>query len=399
MNRTIHRAIAVLAVTSASIALTACASPGNQNSDNTGTLKIAAVVGITGLMASFDGPPVKAAQLAVDDINADGGIDGRKVELITIDTQTDVNQAGPAVQRAIDQGAELILAPCDFDSGAPVALAAQAAGLVAISDCAGAPAFGVQGIGPLAFTMGLAAPSEGAALAEWAYNEKGYRSAYVMLDTTLEYHKQVCSGFTDRWEELGGKVSGSDTFKNADSSIATQISDLEASASDVLMYCSFPPGGASGLRQIRSAGIDLPILSPQSFDGEYWKDAIPDLSNFFYTSYGSLNGDNQDTALNDLIKRYVEETGETPANANIVTGYSVIQAFKAAVEKAGTTEGTKVAVALESFKDEPLLIGPTTFSQDLHIDLTRPMLLMQIVDGVSSSLKTITLAKPPTVKF
>lgn len=82
-----------------------------------------------------------------------------------------------------------------------------------------------------------------------------------------------------------------------------------------------------------------------------------------------------------------------------MTGYSVVQAFKAAAEKADSLDGKKVAAALETFKDQPLLIGPTTFSTDLHIDLTRPILIMEVQDGKTSVVESYKLAQPPKVTF
>ncbi len=374
-------------------------STGGGTAATKGPLKIAAVKGFTGALSSFDGPPAVAAQLAVDDVNARGGILGRRVELIRVDTKTQVDQGGPAALQAIDEGAAFIIAPCDFDFGAPVAIAAQQKGVLAMSDCAGAPAFGRQGIGPLAFTMGMAGPSEGAELAEWAYHRKGLRKAYVLLDTTLEYHKQVCRGFTDRWKQLGGTIAGSDTFKNTDPSIASQLTGLQSSHPDTIVLCSFPPGGAAAIRQIRAAGVNLPILGPNSFDGEAWKKAVPNLSNVYYTNYGSLAGDDPNPKFNELVKRYTAATGQAPPNSNIVTGYSVVEALKAAAEKAGTTNGAAVAKALESFHGQPLLIGPTTFTPDLHIDLTRPILMMQIQHGRTSVVGRYALSKPPTIEF
>lgn len=275
------------------------AAAGTGLSASKAPIKIAAVKGFTGLLAGFDGPPTVAAQFAIDDINKAGGIGGRQVELIKVDTKTKVENGGPALLQAKQQGASFIIAPCDFDFGAPVAIAAQAAGIPAMSDCAGAPAFGKQGIGDLAFTMGMAGPSEGAALAEWAFKTKKLRSAYILRDTTLEYHKQVCKAFQDRWKALGGKIAGADTFKNDDPSVASQIGRLQGSSADTAMFCSFPPGGASALRQIRAAGVDMPILASNSFDGETWKKAVPKASNFYYTNYGALGGDDPRPEFNE----------------------------------------------------------------------------------------------------
>ena len=74
-----------------------------------------------------------------------------------------------------------------------------------------------------------------------------------------------------RWKELsGGDVAGQDLFLNSDASIATQVSRLRAANPDVIVISSFPPGGASAIKQIRAAGIDTPIVTDEAFDGSSW---------------------------------------------------------------------------------------------------------------------------------
>ncbi|ORA39241.1 ABC transporter substrate-binding protein [Mycobacterium aquaticum] len=356
---------------------------------------IAAVKGLTGSLSSFDGPPVITAQMAVDDINSRGGVDGHPLQLIKVDTQSDVSHDQQATLHAIKKGASFIIAPCDFDTGAPVAIVAQAAQLVAMSDCAGAPEFGKQGIGPYAFTMGLVAQSEGAALAQFAAGRNWHR-AFILRDTTLEYHRQVTDGFIDRFAGDGNQIVSQATFEGQDNSISTQIGRIRDSGPiDFILLMSFPPGGASALRQLRAAGINVPVLASNSFDGDYWKSAVANVSDVYYTNYSSLSGDDPDSARTAVIERFKQITGGYPSNTNVVTGYSVIQAFKIAAERCTCRSGPGLVTAFESFKNEPLLVGPTTFTDTLHVDPVRPLLVMQIDGGRSRFVTEIAFSSPP----
>ena len=179
-------------------------------------------------------------------------------------------QAGTAAAQLIDKGAVFITAPCDFDFGGAAALEARSK-IVGMSPCAGTVQFGVQGIGPYAYTNGLGAASVMTALAEWGYQKKKWRTAYVLVDDFILYEKQQGKAFKARWEKLGGKILGYDHFQNSDPSIATQISRIKAlpKPPDVLVVSSLPPGGVSALRQIRAAGINTPIIGGVGFDGLY----------------------------------------------------------------------------------------------------------------------------------
>ena len=361
---------------------------------------IGAVKAESGFMSAFDIPPLRGAELAVADINAAGGVLGRPLEISVIDYHSKPEDAGPAAQELIDDGASLIIAACDFDLGSPAALVAQEANVLAMSDCAGSIQFGVQGIGPLAYTMGNAGRSEGAIMAEWAYNERNMTKAWTLRDTNLLYYSEVCTGFKDRFTELGGTIVGEETFETDDPTIATQISALEsAETPDFLFICGFPTGGAGAIRQLRSAGFDQPLLSSNTYDGTYWMEAVPDISNMYFSNYASMWGDDPNPEVNAFFEQYQEQYGSLPDNSNVITGYSLIQAFALAAESAGTLEGDALANALDTMGEMDLLVGPTTFTPDLHIDLLRRQEIMEIQDSQPKFLQYWELTTPPKVDF
>ena len=165
--------------------------------------------------------------IAVDDINKAGGILGRPLKVVTADTKSDINQGAQAGLSVISKGADVMLVTLDFNFGGPAARVAQSKGMVAMSIGAGSPKFGVQGIGPLAYTIGSNGDVEAYAEAEWAYQKKHWRTAYLLLDDTTDANRTQCSSFATRWKELGGTIVGQDTFKNTDPSVAPQITRLK----------------------------------------------------------------------------------------------------------------------------------------------------------------------------
>lgn len=365
-------------------------------SEDAEPIVIGAPIAKSGWLAAYDGPPMRGVEIAIAELNEQGGILGRPLELITSDTKTQIDLVATAGIELLDRGIEFMVASCDFDFGAPAAIQANDRGIVAISACAGSLKFGPEGIGPLAFTMSAAAATNGAIMAEWAYQDQGMRSAYVLEDPTIDYERQSCAGFRERWTELGGEIAGQDTFQQADTSIAAQVSRITAleQEPDAIYVCSYHPGMGSALRQLRGGGIETTLLTDANSDGDYWKDGVPDISDLYFPAYGSIYGDDPDSDLSGFYEAYEATTGEKPVTAQVVTGYSVIEAFKIAAERAGTTEGVALAAELEKFEDEPLLVGDTTFDSTNHMSIYRPMRIMQIQDGVTSF---ITMWQPQNV--
>jgi branched-chain amino acid transport system substrate-binding protein len=362
------------------------------------TVVVGAAVALSGFVAPYD-DPYKGAILAIDDINAKGGVLGKQIEFVTADTKSDPAQGANAAIEVLEQGAELVLVTCDFDFGSPAAIAAQSRGKIAFSLCAGDPKFGVQGIGDLAFSMGIGTPAEGAIMAEWMHS-KGLRKPFILKDTQVEYTKKLADYFQARWEDGLGEVAGHDTFHGqTDTSAAGQITRIKESDADFIAFTGAASvGGAPIIKQIRAAGIDLPIVGGVAVDGVYWLDAVPNLSEFYSVNYSSIHGDDPIDGVQDFWAKYEERFGPTVVGVS-VTGYSIIQAWTRAVERAGTFDAKAVALELEKFDKEPLLSGATTFTSEWHINFDMPMMITEIQNGVRSGIGRFAANKVPPVDF
>jgi branched-chain amino acid transport system substrate-binding protein len=156
------------------------------------------------------------------------------------------------------------------------------------------------------------------------------------------------------------------------------------------MLCSYAPGGPSAIRQLRAAGLDQPIVTGESMDGDYWAGAVPNLSNFYALNFGSFYGDDPDPDVKDFFARYQKEYGQRSDASYSLRGYSEIQAWAKAAETAKSFDADKIAAALDAFKDEKLVVGPTTYSPELHIQVSRPMTLVQSQGGKFSFVTKIS---------
>ncbi len=376
--------------------------PGSQALAEKKPIVIGAAVALSGWMSHFDDGPYKGVQMAIEDINAKGGVLGRKLKLVSADSKTDPAGSARAGSEVLEQGASLVITSCDFDFGGPAAFAADAKGVVAFATCAADPKFGVQGIGRHAFSMATATPGLAALSAEWAYKRAGWRSVYVLTDTIVEYTKSVCGHFKERWTELAGKQSivGEDVFLGTDGAFPVQVSRLRGLAKrpDFVFLCTGGPGAAI-VKQIRDAGVATKILATDSMDGSAWMQGVPNLSEFYFGAYGSMFGDDPNPEVRNFMDRFVKKFGKLPVSSQAMTGYAVVQAFAMAVERAGGTGGKMLVAELEKFKGEKLLVGPTTFSKDLHINLDRGQLIMKVQNGKHSAVEWYAPVKVPAPKL
>ncbi|THD72577.1 ABC transporter substrate-binding protein [Thalassobius vesicularis] len=350
----------------------------------------------SGWMEAYDTPAATAAKIRIDEINANGGLLGRQIKWVESDTKTDRAQAAKAGLQLIDEGADMMVVSCDYDFGAPAALSADAEGMVSFFLCAEDVKAGIQGVGPYSFSGSVLAPVQGATMAEWSHAKRNARTGYVLLDTTIEYNKGICTGFDWMFPRLEGtEIVGRDTFKNDDASIASQISRIKAlpTQPDVIMLCSYIPGAASAVRQLRAAGIESLILNGSAVDGSYWLDATPNLSNFVVPVQGSIYGDDPRPEVEAFNKAYEATVGARPASSYAYPGYVLMDLWAKAVERAGTLDGAAVTAELEKMRNEATVFGPRSFTSELHHQNFAEMQIIEITDGKPQAVDNWTISE------
>ena len=356
----------------------------------------------SGFMQAYDKPAEDAARIRIDEINKAGGLLGKQIEIVAADTKTDRAEGAKAGLEVIDKGADLVVVSCDYDFGAPAALAAEAAGKVSFFLCAESIKAGIQGVGPHSFSASVLAAVQGATMAEWAYTKKNARTFYRLLDTWTEYNKGICDGFDWEMPKLkDAKLIGEDTFKNDDASIAAQITRIKSlpQEPDAIMLCTMMPGGVSAVKQIRAAGIKSMILNGSGMSGSYWLSATPDLTNFYVPDQGSVHGDDPNPKVNEFNATYKAATGSDPSSQYVYPGYVMIDVWAKAVERAKSTDADAVVAELEKMKDEPTLFGPRTFTAELHHQNKGRYLITEVESGKAHVVDEWTISEPIPVDY
>ncbi|MGJ3508867.1 ABC transporter substrate-binding protein [Enemella sp. A6] len=394
------RVLAGLGVLALSLSACVSAAPpdnndGDQGGSGDGTIKIGAVMASSGFMGPIDTPAIESMKVEIEKINAEGGIDGQQVELALIDTGTKLERYASAAKELLEQDAKVILVTCDYDVSSPASKAAEDANVLHIAPCVGDPIYGPQGGWKIGFSMGAGNPGEASNMAEFSY-DKGWRKAVTLTDTSLKYTQNQCEIFKKRFTELGGEVTANYDFSQGDS-IRESVSRIASGpAPDVIVNCSYNPGGGTAAKEIRDGGLNMPVISGFGQDGDFWVGAIPNLKDYYVVTYASKNGDDPDEAVNEMAAAVEKEFGKAPDVGGFVTGASTIQAIKVAYEDAKSWDGDKLAAAMEKFDEVPLLAGPTSFSPELHINVERPMRVMEVKDG---KLVFVELRSPKKVTW
>ncbi|TKT69564.1 ABC transporter substrate-binding protein [Aquamicrobium sp. LC103] len=363
-------------------------------------IKIGFATALSGWLAAYDQEPHQAAILKIEEINKAGGLLGRKIEYQVTDTKTDLTLTANVAASLIDWGANMLVVPPDFDYGAPAAFMAQNANLIAISTGASDPKMGVQGVGSNVFSAHSAGQAAGIVMAEYAHDKMNAKTAFMLEDVSLEAHKSSCAGFVAGWENKGGELVGRDSFRMEDTSIAAQITRIKGLASepDIIFLCSGLPQGASAVRQVRAAGIDTPILAEAGMSGDYWLGGVPNLKDFYVPTLMSISDDPR-PEVNKFIEAYKARWGALPTTEFSILGYCTIEQWAAAVEQAQSVETEVVLAVMNQFEDQPTTCGPTSYSDQIHIQVSRPQLIARVENGSFRSVEIFRNQFVPDLKL
>ena len=356
--------LVLVIVLALSVGLTGYGSSLAQDQPSGEPILIGGALSLTGIQAPLDEPGLRGAELAVEELNNTGGVLGRPVEFVNLDGKSDPVTVGNVAVDLINRGAVAIVAPCDFDFGGPASREAQAAGLVGISTCASSPLYNSNVLGDKQFTLSMWNTTMGAAAAQYAYEEMGWRTVYVVTDSFIDYTTSLSEYFIKQFKFLGGTVIFEDSYTQGDQDFSAQLArirDLDT-LPDFFYISSYMPDLGLIIRTLREAGIDTPILGGDSYDDPgLWEAVGPDYGNDIIFVTHSWLGEGASPESQHFLDLYNEKYGEPPDTSFVVTGWDTIMVMAQAMELAGSTDGEAMAKAMENHEFD-LLTGKLVWS-------------------------------------
>jgi len=235
-------------------------------------------------------------------------------------------------------------------------------------------------------------------MAEYAYEKLG-QTATLFKDMSIAYTTSQCDAFEARFKELGGTVKSVQQFSQTqagalDKPVKAQVANAKKDAAGVIALCSYPGGGAEALAAIRAGGLNTPVISGFGLDGAFWLGAVPNLSNFTTVTYASVFGDDSNPKVVELLAAFKEKTGQDAATGGLITGASSIEAFALAATRAGSFDGKAMAAEMNKFANEDLTAGPTSFTDTLHVNVSRPMAVITVTNGKHAFVEYRAAVKP-----
>jgi branched-chain amino acid transport system substrate-binding protein len=368
----LKKAVAAVAVAAAALAApSALAEP----------IKIAALYNVTGGMSSLDGPSLKGAQLAAKKINADGGVLGREIELVAIDTRTDQQETAKAAQRALSEGVVAGIGQSDTTFVMAAAPLFQEAGIPFATSGATHPEL-PQWVGNYFFMTPFGDDDQSYAIADYVLDTMEMKTAVVWTDQSMDFTKALSKFFIERMEERGGTILAEDSFMMGDTDFSAQIARLKAvdPAPDVVFVSAIPTEAGLSVKQIREAGLTLPIVSGDGFDTDLVATTPgPELANDVFFSTHTYRGDDR-PEVTAFIEDYQAEYGIEPENAFAPLGYDALMLVVDAIKRAGSTEPDAIRDALENTMGFQAVTGEISYTRESMVP-PKPISIISVQNG------------------
>jgi branched-chain amino acid transport system substrate-binding protein len=303
------------------------------------TLTIGLATGQTGGLAPYDGPAIEGFKIAVEEINAAGGIGGNiMIKMISKDTRSDAAQTSIATQELLDMGIDVLVTPSDADPSFAAASLASDAKVPAFSPAASSPTLPLMG-GEFMFANFPGDNVQATVSAEWAYKQ-GHRNVYILYSPDTQY-TTLPLYFSDVWKVLGGSVAGEGTYvigQQDFSAVVTKIKALKPPV-DVIMTAAYEPDFPAFIRQLRSAGVTAQVIgsdgidSPTTFSlGDAAEGVV--FSTAGHATPGSL--------LEGFNKKFEKTYGRPADTIFAAVGYDLMKVIEAGVLAAGSTDSVAI---------------------------------------------------------
>jgi branched-chain amino acid transport system substrate-binding protein len=325
-------------------------------------------------------------QLAVDDINASGGIQGRKIELIIEDDLGTPQGAIAAENRLIDHGVVAIVGHLTSSQTAAGYQVAAERGTVLISATASTAT--LTGLADLFFCTTPSTLYLGNEFARYIFRERGITSLAIILDEDNQaYATSLADAFTAGFIQAGGQVLTRIPYSSSTiTDFIPSVYGLRLSNPHAVLIIASPPEAGIIAQQIRLQKWDIPLFAAPWARGEELLrnggSAVEGLE--LIIAYDS---DSPNTRLVGFTTRFMERYTKPPA-FTAVYGYEVIQVLAAALEKTGgQAEGLPEALSNLSGVE----VMTATVSLNEYGDTVRPLFIQKVQNGVFITVKEITI--------
>jgi len=382
--KTLHGQIIFTVAAAISLLVTGCNKPATDGAGGEDSIKVGEFASLTGSEATFGQSSHKGTQLAIDELNATGGVLGKKIQLITEDNQSQAGQSSTAVRKLISSdNVVAVLGEVASSRSLEAAPICQQNKIPMISPSSTNPK--VTEVGDYIFRVCFIDPFQGTVMANFGRKTLKMNTAAILSDVKSDYSVGLAKFFKEGFIANGGTIIAEQKYSGGDKDFNAQLTAIKAANPDGIFVPGYYTEVGLIALQAKQLGITVPL-----FGGDGWESA-----SLMQIGGAALEGDYYSThyspedtslAVQFFVKHFKEKYNETP-DAMAALGYDSAMILADAMKRAGSTDGAKVRDALVATKNFHAVSGSITI--DPNRNASKPAVILQIKNGAFKYVETI----------
>ena len=378
MRRTISFRAVAAATAAAALAAGLAACGGTHVAAQQKTpepIHIGAIYNLAGSQAALDSPSLDGARLAVDRINAAGGLLGRRVELLERDGQSDLALVRLDAEDLASEGVSAMIGLSDTDQVLAAAPVAAKAEIPFVTSGATSPLLPSQ-VPDWLFLACFGDNVQAAAAAQFAADWLGKTTAAVLYDEDMDYTRLLAGYFAESFRAQGGTVVLNESFHSGDHDVAELLAqsgsdgesgedDSRAVRAQLLFVAAGPDDAGPLVRELRAAGYRQPIMGGDSYDSpELIKTARQTGGDVYFTTHAAFGLEHSTPAMRRFTALYRSAYGRPPENAFAGLGFDAVNLVARAITRAKSADPEAVRDALEETRGSAGVTGGLSYGGD-----------------------------------
>lgn len=370
-----RRTLIGLILIAAMFAPTACTRRESNCADPGGTIKVGVFGDLTGQTSSFGQSTRNGAQMAADEINAAGGINGRQIQLVIEDDQGETGKAETVVAKLINQDQVRALIG-EVASSISIAAAphAQRGKVPMISPSSTNPK--VTQIGDYIFRVCFIDPFQGEVMAKFAANSLKAKRAAILYDSNSDYSKGLVQFFKQSFTGLGGEIVAEKAYAQRDRDFTGQLTSIRDTNPDVIYVPGYYQEVGVIAKQTKQLGIKAPLLGGDGWDSpQLWDLGGDALNGSFISNHYSV--DDPAPVIQDFVKRFKGRYTDAP-DALAALAYDSMMVLADSIRRAGGTECTALRSAIAQTANLKGITGVISLNDERNA--VKPAVVLELRD-------------------
>jgi branched-chain amino acid transport system substrate-binding protein len=332
---------------------------------------------LTGGTATFGTSSHAGTVLALEEINAGGGVLGKQIKLITEDNQSKPEESVTAVLKLIKQDqVKAVIGEVASSRTLAAAPTCQVNGIPLLSPASTNPR--VTQIGDYVFRACFIDPFQGSTMAKFAVQRLGAKRIAILTDTKNDYSVGLTEFFRETAKKLGAEIVAEESYSEGDIEFKAQLTAIKADNPDVIYVPGYYTECALIARQARELGLDVPLLGGDGWDSPQTAEIGGKAVEGVYIT-NHYSPDDQRPEVRKFITDFQAKNGGKTPDAMAVLGYDAMKLMADAIRRAGSTDGAKIRDALAATRDFPGISG--RISMDADRNARKDIVIVQMRDG------------------